>query len=303
MAFFKSQSPYLPSESVGALVRPEWGDPGLGASGQDPAPAVPARAPSDGGIGWEVLSTERVAPTGRVVLAGIITSVGLHTGGAKLIGGGAQTPLEAQRSVPMVVVEHGVDLTPPPMPEPEPVKPPPPPPSRPAPRTALLAKRRPPAPAQAGEVVASESEAKPVDFTSFDITTGKGPRYAGGTTASSGTNTEAVHTRTVDPNARPDQPQGEASLARSVSLSARDWKCPWPHEAESLAIDEQTVILRAVVGPDGKASSVDILADPGHGFGQAALGCARNASFEPATDRQGRAYASTSPPIRVRFTR
>jgi protein TonB len=122
-------------------------------------------------------------------------------------------------------------------------------------------------------------------------------------TASSGTNTQAVHARTVDRLARRDQPQGEADLARSVSLSARDWSCPWPREAESLGIDEQTVVLRAVVSSEGHASSVHVLADPGHGFGQAALTCARQARFEPATDRNGQPYAATSPPIRVRFTR
>ncbi len=79
--------------------------------------------------------------------------------------------------------------------------------------------------------------------------------------------------------------------------------CPWPREAEGLGIDEQVVLLRVVVGADGRASSADVLADPGHGFGQAALGCARVARFEPARDRAGQPYAATSPPIRVTFRR
>ena len=143
----------------------------------------------------------------------------------------------------------------------------------------------------------------PLDFTGFDLTTGNAPVYAGGTTASSGTNKEAVHTRTVDPNAEPGRPQGEGSLARPVRLPARNWKCPWPRKAGTLGIDEQVVVLRAVVRANGRASSVDVLADPGYGFGDAARACAERARFEPARDRHGKMYAATSPPIRVRFTR
>ena len=115
------------------------------------------------------------------------------------------------------------------------------------------------------------------------------------------TNTEAAHSRVVDPRARPKDGQGD-SLAAPVRLAAKDWSCPWPQEADALGIDRQLVVLRAVVGADGRALSVDLLADPGHGVGEAALGCALRGRFLPARDGAGRAYAATSPPIRVRFT-
>lgn len=298
----------LPPDSVGGIVCPAW------SGSRKPAEADMAQTPglSPGGIGWEVLAVRRPSRTWLAGLMGLFAAGGLHAAVASLMSGGPG-PEAAAAAAPLVVVDHEVDLTPPTPPDPEP------PPEiddtpRPAPRTARLAKATdsaptpdpnagPPPPARAGDVVASEAPADPLDFTGFEITTGSGPRYAGGVTASSGTNTEAVRTRTVDPNARPDQRQGEVNLARPVSLPARDWICPWPREAESLGIDEQVVVLRVVVTAEGRASFVGLLADPGHGFGQAALGCAHQARFEPATDRHGRAYTATSPPIRVRFTR
>jgi protein TonB len=161
----------------------------------------------------------------------------------------------------------------------------------------------PPPPAQAGQVVAAAPSTEPADFTGFDIATGEGPQFAGGVTASSGTNTRAVHTSVVDPNAPPDRPQGERDLAAPVRLPARSWRCPWPRQADALGIDEQVVVLRVAVEADGRISSAELVDDPGHGFGDAALVCAREATFEPARDSSGRPVSATSPPVRVRFTR
>ncbi|NMO18693.1 TonB family protein, partial [Pyxidicoccus fallax] len=169
---------------------------------------------------------------------------------------------------------------------------------------APVAKEAPPPrsaePAQAGQVVAAKESAEPLDFTGFDIASGQGPRYAGGVTASSGRSTTAVAPGTVT-GADGDDPEG--SLARPVRLPARNWNCPWPREAESLRVDEETVVLRVVVTPEGGVTSAELLSDPGHGFGAAALACARSARFEAAVDRAGRRYLATSPPIRVRFKR
>lgn len=271
------------------------------------------------GIAAELLSLEPTGHQGRTILIGLIVAAFLH-GAAAWAVSRAEPPPPKKRSAPLVMVEHVVELPPPkeepppPEPEPEPEPPPPPKKVRRASRRARLVKPRttapratknagPPPPAQAGKVIAQEPADAPLDFTGFSITSGKGPKYAGGVTASKGTNTKAVHTKTVDPNARPDQPQGEARLDHPVGLSARNWRCPWPREADPLGIDEQVVLLRAVVDARGRASSVRLLADPGHGFGRAALACAKRARFNPATDRNGRPYAATSPPIRVRFTR
>lgn len=63
--------------------------------------------------------------------------------------------------------------------------------------------------------------------------------------------------------------------------------------------------VRAVVREDGSVASVELLSDPdpGHGFGEAALRCARTARFAPALDAAGRPVEARSPPIRVRFVR
>ena len=162
---------------------------------------------------------------------------------------------------------------------------------------------KPPPPAQAGRLVAKEPSEDEVDFTDFTVVSGESARFAGGVTAPSGTNPNAVRTSTVDPNARPGGPQGEGSLAAPVRLLARNWTCPWPEQAEMLGITEQTVVIRAMVDTAGRAKKVTLLADPGHGFGTAAVSCARIAKFEAARDRTGAQYTATSPPIRVRFTR
>jgi protein TonB len=63
------------------------------------------------------------------------------------------------------------------------------------------------------------------------------------------------------------------------------------------------VVLRVVVDASGTADSARVLADPGHGFGAAAVACALRTRFVPARARDGTPVRSTSPPIRVRFTR
>ncbi len=207
--------------------------------------------------------------------------------------------------------EQHVDLEPPPPPPPPPPltqAPPPPkadpppaarePPSKPTPST-------PPPPAEAGKVVAAAPDA-PADLTSDVFVTGSGSAYAGGVTTSSGTNKEAVATGPVGP---PDAPPGPPARppgpdrSKAVALADDDWSCPWPHSAEAEDIDEQAVVIRVVVSVDGNVESANVVTDPGAGFGAAALECARRSRFHPALDHEGRPIRSTSPPIRVRFTR
>ncbi|WP_437587945.1 energy transducer TonB [Sorangium sp. So ce1000] len=68
-------------------------------------------------------------------------------------------------------------------------------------------------------------------------------------------------------------------------------------------MDEQTVVIRAVVRADGTVASAELLSDPGYGFGQMSLACVRRQRFVPAADEEGRPITATSPPIRVRFPR
>jgi len=199
--------------------------------------------------------------------------------------------------------EQFVELAKPPPPPPPEQKPPPPPPSLPKARAVQHGPptRRPPPPAQAGNIIAREpNPSAPADLTGETFVTGKASTYAGGVTTSTGTNPNAVQSREVDPRA----PPGAPDLSRAVSLEDQDWRtCPWPREAQDEPINEQTVVLRVVVRPDGTVESVKILADPGHGFGPQAYDCALRTKFSPALDRQGRPLKAQSPPLRVRFTR
>jgi protein TonB len=195
-----------------------------------------------------------------------------------------------------------VDLLPPPpeQPLPDPVVPPPtrarlPPTARP---------KVPPPPAQAGRIVAQEPRSDaPLDLTKNTFVTGSAATYAGGTTTATGTNRVAVPPAIVDPNARPTSRPGEPDRSHAVALSDDEWRCPWPPEADAEQIDEQAVIIRVKVRPDGTAASARLVADPGHGFGRAAVACALSTRFSPARDRAGRPTEADSPPIRVRFTR
>lgn len=211
---------------------------------------------------------------------------------------------------PPLQVEHVVDLAPPPPPpSPSPLE------EAPAPRAAERSPARaaaarekeapaaPPPPAQAGQVALAENAATPLDFTGFDIAVGRGERYAGRVTASRGTSAQAVHASPVDRGAPPGRAQGGPSRARPVGQPAREWSCPWPHEADALSVDEQTVVIRTVVRADGTVASAELLSDPGYGFGESSLACVRRQRFLPAADEEGRPITATSPPIRVRFTR
>jgi periplasmic protein TonB len=57
------------------------------------------------------------------------------------------------------------------------------------------------------------------------------------------------------------------------------------------------------VRPDGTPLSVNVVNDPGHGFGRAARMCALTRRFTPALDRTGQPIAGATPPFVVRFTR
>jgi protein TonB len=56
------------------------------------------------------------------------------------------------------------------------------------------------------------------------------------------------------------------------------------------------------VRADGLAESVDIVSDPGHGFGAAARECALKQKFEPARNSDGNAVAGTTSAFNVLYT-
>jgi protein TonB len=232
-----------------------------------------------------------------------------------------------QAPAPPKKKEYLVDLNPP-TPPVEAPKPSPAPETPPVEKTAPLALPKappssappqavpsttPPPPAQAGQIIAAEPDpSAPVDLTETTFVTGTAANYAGGTTASNGTNDKAVYSPTVDPEAKPGgqvlaapppPKKNKIDRSRPVQLDEDNWGCAWPREADAEQIDEQSVVLRVRVNPRGLVESVTLESDPGHGFGAAAVACAKKTRFSPALDPEGQAIAALSPPIRVRFTR
>jgi protein TonB len=138
--------------------------------------------------------------------------------------------------------------------------------------------------------VPASAEAAPVDFTGLTFAAkpaaASSPSGAGQPGAGGGGRVAAGNGR-----------------ARSVGLEESDWRCPWPDQAEAMDKNREDVVISVRVGADGHTLSADVLRDPGHGFGDAALACAKQTRFVPARDAAGLPIAAESPRIRVRFTR
>jgi hypothetical protein len=132
---------------------------------------------------------------------------------------------------------------------------------------------------------------------SFAIATGTGSSYAGGTSSSQGSGTQANHSGQVGVG-------NGAARARAAQLRTRNPPCGWPPEAEDSDLEEAFVTVRATIQPDGSASAVELLSDPGHGFGKRIQWCIRTKmKFEPALDGAGKPVAGSTQPFRVRFVR
>ncbi|HVY38376.1 MAG TPA: ferric siderophore ABC transporter substrate-binding protein [Polyangia bacterium] len=206
-----------------------------------------------------------------------------------------------------IAAQRSVDIKLPP--------PPPPPPPAPAPEAPVataapavahnhvraVAHHAPAAPAQAGQIAAA-TEA-PLDFTGSAFVVGSGSTYAGGASTAGGTSRTPA-TGAVAPGAHGDGQVAAHSRARPVSLDQASWNCPWPAEADARQVDQETVVIRVAVRPDGRVDRADVLDDPGFGFGRAARDCALSSrAFTPALDTSGAPVAGLSPPIRVHFYR
>jgi len=174
----------------------------------------------------------------------------------------------------------------------------------------------PPEAAQAGKVLTQEPSADdPLDLTDQGFVTGDGDRYAGGTTAAGGTSKTAV----TDPRARPGGKPGatgtkpgatgttgagtKKDASRPAVPVSRNWNCGFPPEADFDQIDFATVMISVTVNTDGRAKSVTVLSDPGHGFGRLARSCAQRMQYTPGVDRDGNPVVKTTSPFPVRFTR
>jgi protein TonB len=91
--------------------------------------------------------------------------------------------------------------------------------------------------------------------------------------------------------------------SRRATLSgSASWNCPFPQQADLEGVNHATSLLSVVVDASGRASSVSILRDPGHGFGPAARACALRRRYNAALDQAGSPVATTLV-LNVRFDR
>ena len=105
-------------------------------------------------------------------------------------------------------------------------------------------------------------------------------------------------------HAPPPPPPPEPDRSRAASLHGdRAWDCDFPSEAEAAGIRNALVALRILVRADGRAQRVEVVSDPGHGFGAQAQYCAERHLYLPALDRTGKPIQASLGPVRIRFTR
>lgn len=208
-----------------------------------------------------------------------------------------------------------VDPPPPPQAPPEP-EPEPEPPIRPK-RPPIVPRVQgpsslPDAPAptrQAAAVLTAPDDTGPLDFTDRFVT-GQASSFSEGSaglrrTSSRRTGTAGESTTGTLrlPPAGAGTPLSSRDQSRRVSVvGGFAWSCPFPAAANSAGIDLAIVQLRIQVDARGRLGSVAVVADPGHGFGDAARRCAATRQFLPALDRDG-APVPGELVIRVRFTR
>jgi len=258
---------------------------------------------------------ERTGQTGGVVLAtalhGFVAMLSLSTfidlrSFATLVQDTAQARLGT-------MIDIAVD-EPEPEAEPEPEPEPPPPQEREPEPTAepTPVEEAAPAAAESGAVLTAPAE-EPLDLLDQGIISGPGSRFSGGVSAADGTSTTAVRKQTAIANgvpggrgtapAAPPPPTVDKSQPASL-VPGDDWNsCPFPAEADAEQQNQAVVRLVIVVAPDGRASSVNILSDPGYGFGQAARQCALRKRFVAGRDASGNPVSKATAPLRVRFQR
>lgn len=199
-------------------------------------------------------------------------------------------------------------------PEPEPPPPPPPPSSK---DDAVAPDDDPYEPVAAAAaapaiITAPQAPGEPEDLTDDGFVNGPGTGPGFGYVSAAGTATAA----TYDPRARPDGKEGghgsgeqkppppKVNRSRPANVAgSKSWSCPFPPEADQEQINRATATVVVTVSPSGAPVSVQILSDPGYGFGRAAKQCAMSRRYEPALDASGAPVRATTPPIIVRFKR
>lgn len=289
---------------------------GKASTGSGPYRASAALAIGDDPFA-RVLDTGSRIPGEALIAGAILLHVAL---GAGAIAVGLYEDIHAwQRGIRDVVSyalsQYEMDVvkeTPPPPPEPE--KPPEPEPEK-APPPPTPQNEPPPPPTEAAKVLTQEPKPdEPVDLTGNTFVTGNADSFKGGQSSTQGkgdkpvynpaaTNTGVVGGTGTTPAAPPPPPKDDKSRAAGL-LGSSDWNdCPFPGEADAEQIDRQAVLIKVHVKPDGSPESVEVVQDPGHGFGREARKCAMRKKYAPGLDPNGNPIASITKPFRVRFER
>jgi protein TonB len=200
---------------------------------------------------------------------------------------------------------------PPPKPEPEP-EPEPDPEPPPAAQQKAPEFEAPPAAAEAAPVLTAEADPDaPVDLTDQGFVTGTSDRFSGGVTAAAGTSKKAVHNpAAVATGIGTGTPKAKVVAGPTVDLSRGAnvldpgaWlRCPFPPESEAEGINNMKVKMVVTVRPDGRASGVTIVNDPGFGFGKAARACGLRNVYSPALNAEGKPIEQTIT-VNMKFTR
>lgn len=282
----------------------------------------PTNSPEREGSRTSLLDLPPERGGGRSVAAGA-GAVLVHAGVVLLVlTAGAQVTRHVVELEVSKLIE--VELpTPTQGPEPEPVEEPPPPtpkaataptsentrPTDPETNAEAKAEEPPPAPAESGEVLTAEDEV--VDFGDT-IISGNADHFAGGLSSADGTSKSAVR----NPHAQSGGVVGGTGKGGPVRVvpppvdhsraprlaGGVQWNCPFPAEANMEQIDQATVSLQVQVAADGNVQTVNVLSDPGYGFGREAQRCARRKRWDPGIDKKGAATGALAR-IKVRFQR
>lgn len=183
-------------------------------------------------------------------------------------------------------------------------EPPPPPPEEKEPPKQLVKEQpkeepppEPPAAAEAAKVLMQEpAKDEPLDLTGNTFLNGQGETALGGVTqiggkATSPTNNVAAVATGVQGGTgtapAPAATKVDRSRAAAIMNKANLERCPFPAEADAEQVDEAAVGIEVKVSTDGRAESVSVTRDPGHGFGREARKCALREKYAPALNVDG----------------
>jgi hypothetical protein len=125
--------------------------------------------------------------------------------------------------------------------------------------------------------------------------------FAGGASASSGTEESLVPGAASPSPVRPQAHEGTADQSTAATLlGGAQWDCELPSEADDEGVEHAHVELSLTIDAGGIVRAAQVLSDPGLGFAQEAVRCARRRRFAPALDSAGQPTTSTQR-VRVHF--